>query len=171
MDQRAAGQHRGQVRSWNWHRHQDATGWHPSTGIRISWQQHMGGELPRRDCREAADQLASCAGQSAYDGSIATRKRPADRAGGLTTLKASDAKLARLIDATEPVDTKAWRRARPLGEPFGVLVYSIIGQQISGFAARAIAGRLTARFGGRMPSPAELLALDPADLKSVGLSR
>jgi DNA-3-methyladenine glycosylase II len=52
-----------------------------------------------------------------------------------------------------------------------VLVYSIIGQQISGFAARAIAGRLQDRFGGRLPSPAELLAMDPADLKTVGLSR
>jgi DNA-3-methyladenine glycosylase II len=88
----------------------------------------------------------------------------------LTALKASDPKMARLIDATQPVDVKAWRRARPLGDPFSVLVYSIIGQQISGFAARAIAGRLTERFGGRMPSPSELLALEPADLKSVGLS-
>src|SRR5438874_12764061 len=92
-----------------------------------------------------------------------------DRA--LADLKASDRRLARLIESTEPIDTKAWRRARPLGDPFSVLVYSIIGQQISGFAARAIAGRLTDRFGGRMPSPAELLALDPADLKGVGLSR
>jgi DNA-3-methyladenine glycosylase II len=89
----------------------------------------------------------------------------------LAALKATDRKLARLIDATEPIDSKAWRRGRPLGDPFSVLVYSIIGQQISGFAARAIAGRLSERFGGRMPSPAELLALDPADLKSVGLSR
>jgi DNA-3-methyladenine glycosylase II len=79
--------------------------------------------------------------------------------------------MARLIDATKPVDSKAWRRARPLGDPFSVLVYSIIGQQISGYAARAIAGRLTDRFGGRMPSPSELLALDPADLKSAGLSQ
>jgi len=79
--------------------------------------------------------------------------------------------MARLIDATEPVDSKAWRRARPLGDPFSVLVYSIIGQQISGYAARAIAGRLTDRFGGHMPTPAELLALDPVDLKSVGLSQ
>jgi DNA-3-methyladenine glycosylase II len=79
--------------------------------------------------------------------------------------------MARLIEATKPVDAKAWRRARPLGNPFSVLVYSIIGQQISGFAARAIAGRLTERFGGRIPSPAELLALDPGDLKSVGLSQ
>jgi DNA-3-methyladenine glycosylase II len=89
----------------------------------------------------------------------------------LVALKASDPKLARLIDGTEPIDPRAWRSARPLGDPFSVLVYSIIGQQISGFAARAIAGRLTERFGGRMPSPAELLALDPADLKTVGLSR
>src|ERR1700694_2354306 len=79
--------------------------------------------------------------------------------------------MERLIDATEPVDTKAWRRARPLGDPFSVLVYSIIGKQISGYAARAIAGRLTERFGGRMPAPSELLALDPADLKSVGVSQ
>ena len=86
-------------------------------------------------------------------------------------LKSSDAKLARLIDATQPIDAGAWRRARPLGDPFSVLVYSIIGQQISGFAAQAIAGRLTDRFGGRMPTPAELLALDPIDLKSVGLSQ
>jgi DNA-3-methyladenine glycosylase II len=89
----------------------------------------------------------------------------------LAALKASDRKMARLIDATEPVDSKAWRRARPLGDPFSVLVYSIIGQQISGYAARAIAGRLTDRFAGQMPTPAEVLALDPADLKSVGLSR
>src|SRR5256714_11758076 len=122
---------------------------------------------PSRSCRS----ISLPRRQSAYDGSIATKKRPADRDGALTALKASDRKLARLTDATEPVDSKAWRRARPLGEPFGVLVYSIIGQQISGFAARAIAGRLQERFGGRLPSPAELLALDPVDLKSVGLSR
>jgi DNA-3-methyladenine glycosylase II len=108
---------------------------------------------------------------SGYDGSIAALKTSTRRDRALAALKASDRKLARLIEATEPVDAKAWRRARPLGDPFSVLVYSIIGQQISGFAARAIAGRLQERFGGRMPTPAELLALDPVDLKSVGLSR
>jgi DNA-3-methyladenine glycosylase II len=86
-------------------------------------------------------------------------------------LRASDRKIARLIDATKPVDPTAWRTARPGGDAFGVLVSSIIGQQISGFAARAIAGRLRERFDGRMPSPPELLALDPAALKTVGLSR
>ena len=86
-------------------------------------------------------------------------------------MKASDRKIARLIETTEPIDPGAWRKARPLGDPFSVLIYSIIGQQISGFAARAIAGRLQERFAGRIPSPTELLAMDPADLKSVGLSQ
>jgi DNA-3-methyladenine glycosylase II len=86
-------------------------------------------------------------------------------------LKASDRRLARLIDATEPIDLKAWRKAQAVDDPFGVLVYSIIGQQISGFAHRAIVGRLRERFAGRMPSPAELLGTDPTALKSVGLSR
>jgi DNA-3-methyladenine glycosylase II len=94
----------------------------------------------------------------------------AQRARALAALKASDRKLAQLIEVTEPIDLKAWRRARPVGDPFSVLVYSIIGQQISGYAARAIAGRLLERFGGRMPSPAELVAMDPADLKTVGFS-
>jgi DNA-3-methyladenine glycosylase II len=58
-----------------------------------------------------------------------------------------------------------------VGDAFSVLIYSIIGQQISGFAARAIAGRLQERFAGRMPTPAELLAMDPAALKTVGLSQ
>jgi DNA-3-methyladenine glycosylase II len=84
---------------------------------------------------------------------------------------ASDRKLARLIEATKPVDPEAWRRARPVGDAFGVLVYSIIGQQISGFAARAIAGRLTEHFDGRMPTPAEILETDAATLKTIGLSR
>lgn len=106
-----------------------------------------------------------------YDRLVATTRTPSRRNGALAALKASDRKLARLIDATEPIDPAAWRRGRPLGDAFSVLVYSIIGQQISGFAARAIAGRLQERFGGRMPSPAELLTVNPADLKTVGLSR
>jgi DNA-3-methyladenine glycosylase II len=102
-------------------------------------------------------------------GSIDSRASLRDHA--LAALKASDPKLAALIEETGPVDPKAWRKARPVGDAFSVLLYSIIGQQISGFAARAIAGRLQERFGGRMPSPAELLALDPAALKSSGFSR
>ncbi|HEY9287526.1 MAG TPA: DNA-3-methyladenine glycosylase 2 family protein [Candidatus Dormibacteraeota bacterium] len=89
---------------------------------------------------------------------------------GLAALRKSDPKLARLIEQTT-IDPTAWRSERPLGDAFGVLVASIIGQQISGYAARAIGRRLADRFGGRMPSPQQLLATEPQALKEVGLSR
>ena len=101
----------------------------------------------------------------------ASVRTPASHDRALARLKASDRKLAGLIEATEPIDLQTWRKARPVEDAFSTLVYSIIGQQISGFAARAIAGRLRDRFAGRMPSPVELIAADPADLKGVGLSR
>jgi DNA-3-methyladenine glycosylase II len=89
----------------------------------------------------------------------------------VAALKASDRKLARLIESTDPVDVTAWRRGRQLDDAFSTLVYGIIGQQISGYAARAIAGRLREHFGGRMPTPAELAATDGDTLRKVGLSR
>jgi DNA-3-methyladenine glycosylase II len=89
----------------------------------------------------------------------------------IDALKASDRKLARLIESTDPVDVAAFRRGRQLDDAFSTLVYGIIGQQISGFAARAIAGRLREHFGGRMPTPAELAATDSEVLRKVGLSR
>src|SRR5437899_10268879 len=95
---------------------------------------------------------------------------PSRRDRALADLKASDRRLARLIEATEPIDTKAWRRARPLGDPFSVLIYSIIGQQISGYAARSIAGRLQERFGGRMSPQAELVNLRGTDYRAFEIS-
>ncbi len=86
-------------------------------------------------------------------------------------MKATDRKIARIIDASEPIDLKSWRKARSAGNPFSVLVYSIIAQQLSGFAARAIAGRLSDRFNGRMPTPRQVLAMRRATLRTIGLSR
>jgi DNA-3-methyladenine glycosylase II len=51
-------------------------------------------------------------------------------------------------------------------------VRAIIGQQLSVTAARAIYGRLTELFGGRPPTPQELLDQDPETMRAaVGLSR
>jgi DNA-3-methyladenine glycosylase II len=51
-------------------------------------------------------------------------------------------------------------------------VRAITGQQLSVLAARAIYGRLTDRFGGRAPTPQEILADDPEELRAAaGLSR
>jgi DNA-3-methyladenine glycosylase II len=50
-------------------------------------------------------------------------------------------------------------------------VRAIVGQQLSTKAARAIYTRLTDRFGGRTPTPAEVLAEDPEELRTAaGLS-
>ena len=49
---------------------------------------------------------------------------------------------------------------------------SIVGQQLSVKAARAIYERLLARFGGQPPTPEQVLADDPEELRAAaGLSR
>ena len=88
----------------------------------------------------------------------------------LEELHASDATLAELIDAAGPLDLEARRRGRPT-DPYGALVRTIVGQQLSVKAARSIYERLTALFGGRTPTPEELVAADPEEVRAVGLSR
>jgi DNA-3-methyladenine glycosylase II len=57
------------------------------------------------------------------------------------------------------------------GDVYGALLRAIVGQQLSVKAAQAIYGRLLERFGGRPPTPAEVLADDPDALRTaVGLS-
>lgn len=58
----------------------------------------------------------------------------------------------------------------PMGSIFEAFARSIANQQISGAVARTILGRLTAKFAGRFPTPAELAATPVADLRAVGFS-
>ena len=88
----------------------------------------------------------------------------------LEQLRESDPVMRRLVDQHGPLDEEERRRGRPL-EPYGALVRSIVGQQLSTKAARTIYERLTELFGGKTPSPAELLAADPEEVRSAGLSR
>ena len=88
----------------------------------------------------------------------------------LEQLRRSDPVMRGLVDEHGPLDEEQRRRGRPL-EPYGALVRSIVGQQLSTKAARSIYERLTALFDGRTPTPAELLAADPEEVRSVGLSR
>jgi DNA-3-methyladenine glycosylase II len=63
-------------------------------------------------------------------------------------------------------------RGGPARDHYGALLRAIVGQQLSTGAARSIYGRLTARYDGRTPSPAEVLADDPEKLRAAaGLSR
>jgi DNA-3-methyladenine glycosylase II len=79
--------------------------------------------------------------------------------------------MRRLIDARPGFDPEAWRRYGPAPDPFGTLLRVVTGQQVSTSAASAILGRLSALFGGRLPTPSELLTTEEGDLRSVGLSR
>jgi DNA-3-methyladenine glycosylase II len=85
-------------------------------------------------------------------------------------LRKADPVLARLIDAHPDFHPRAWLEELPPLDAFGTLVFQVIGQQLSVRATRAILGRLEQHFGGRLPSPAELLAVDPQVLRDSGMS-
>jgi len=85
-------------------------------------------------------------------------------------LRAADPVLASLIDQRPDFDPAAWRAELPPMDLYGALLFQVIGQQLSVAATRTILGRIQALFGGRLPSPAELLALDPDRLRAAGLS-
>jgi DNA-3-methyladenine glycosylase II len=77
--------------------------------------------------------------------------------------------MAQLVDRIGPLDRGRRRRGRP-DDAYGALVRSITGQQLSTKAAATIYGRLTELYGGRTPTPQEILDTDPQQLRGVGLS-
>jgi DNA-3-methyladenine glycosylase II len=85
-------------------------------------------------------------------------------------LRAADPVIARLIDERPDFDPQAWRTQLPPMDLFGALLFQVLGQQLSVAATRTILGRIQAMFDGRLPAPAELLALDPERLRAAGLS-
>jgi DNA-3-methyladenine glycosylase II len=85
-------------------------------------------------------------------------------------LRAADPVLARLIDERPDFDPQAWMEQLPAMDLYGALLFQVAGQQLSVAATRTILGRIEALFGGRLPAPAELLALDPARIREAGLS-
>ena len=85
-------------------------------------------------------------------------------------LRGADDTLRKIIDERGPLDLETRTRGRP-SDPYGALLRSIVGQQLSTKAARSIYGRLTEQFGGRAPTPQELLEADPEVVRSAGLSR
>jgi DNA-3-methyladenine glycosylase II len=79
--------------------------------------------------------------------------------------------LAEVIEAVGKLpDARDGRPDRD--DHYGALVRAIAGQQLSVKAARAIYGRLTARFDGRPPTPKEIIEDEPEELRAAaGLSR
>jgi DNA-3-methyladenine glycosylase II len=85
-------------------------------------------------------------------------------------LRSADPVLARLIDARPDFDPRAWMTQLPPMDLYGALLFQVIGQQLSVPATRHTLGRIEDLFGGHLPSPVELLAVDPGKLREAGLS-
>jgi len=85
-------------------------------------------------------------------------------------LRAADPVMGRLIDDRPAFDPRAWMTQLPAMDLFGALLFQVAGQQLSVAATRRILGRVEAMFGGRLPSPAELLRVEPGQLREAGLS-
>jgi DNA-3-methyladenine glycosylase II len=85
-------------------------------------------------------------------------------------LRDGDAVLARLIDERPDFDPRAWMAQLPPMDLYGALLFQVAGQQLSVPATRRTLARIQALFGGHLPSPTELLSVDPGSLRQAGLS-
>jgi DNA-3-methyladenine glycosylase II len=91
---------------------------------------------------------------------------PKLHAKALAHLGAEDPVLGSWIAQAGPCGLRRYRE----GSHFAHIAQSIVYQQLSGKAAATIHGRLTALYGGRSPTPKELLATRTPKLRAVGLS-
>ena len=87
-----------------------------------------------------------------------------------SSLRDADPVLARLIDDRPDFDPRGWLAELPPMDLYGALLFQVTGQQLSVAATRRTLARIQDLFGGQLPSPAALLALDPARLRAAGLS-
>jgi DNA-3-methyladenine glycosylase II len=85
-------------------------------------------------------------------------------------LRRADPVLRELIDARPDFHPRAWLNELPPLDAFGMLTFQVVGQQLSVSATRTIVSRLRERFDGHLPSPEELLAVDPHELRAAGMS-
>ncbi len=85
-------------------------------------------------------------------------------------LRHADPVLARLIEDRPAFDPRAWLAQLPPMDLYGALLFQVVGQQLSVPATRRILARIEALFGGHLPSPTELLGVDPGKLREAGLS-
>ena len=85
-------------------------------------------------------------------------------------LRNADPVLARLIDDRPDFDPRAWMALLPPMDLYGALLFQVAGQQLSVPATRRTLARIEALFDGHLPTPAELLGVDPGKLREAGLS-
>ena len=85
-------------------------------------------------------------------------------------LRDADPVLAPLIDERPDFDPRAWMTELPPMDLYGALLFQVTGQQLSVAATRRTLARIEDLFGGHLPAPTELLAVDPGRLREAGLS-
>jgi DNA-3-methyladenine glycosylase II len=89
---------------------------------------------------------------------------------GVGALRDADPVMRAIIDEVGTDGLEDFRTGLP-SDSYATLIRAIAGQQLSNRAAAAIYDKLLARYGGRPPAPAELLADDPEELRvAAGLS-
>lgn len=88
-----------------------------------------------------------------------------------THLREADPVLARIIDRDPTFDPRAWLDELPPMDIFGAALFQVTGQQLSVASTRRTIGRIQLLFDGHLPSPSELLSVEPIQLRAAGLSR
>jgi DNA-3-methyladenine glycosylase II len=78
--------------------------------------------------------------------------------------------LARLIDERPDFDPRGWLAQLPPMDLYGALLFQVTGQQLSVAATRRTLARIEDLFGDHLPAPAELLGVEPGQLRAAGLS-
>jgi DNA-3-methyladenine glycosylase II len=106
----------------------------------------------------------------------ASRKRASSRDGSfgdaaaVDALRTADPVMRAIIDEVGADGLEDFRTSLP-SDSYATLIRAIAGQQLSNSAAAAIYNKILARYGGRAPTPAEILADDPDELRiAAGLS-
>jgi DNA-3-methyladenine glycosylase II len=85
-------------------------------------------------------------------------------------LAASDPVMAALLERADAAAIAARRARRADVDAYGMLLRSVVGQQLSVKAAATIYARVLDLFGGATPAPQALLDADPQRLRDAGLS-
>jgi DNA-3-methyladenine glycosylase II len=99
------------------------------------------------------------------------KRKATSQKAAVEELRAADPTMAGLIDMCGVISSPPRKKAAP-EEHYGALLHAVVNQQLSVKAGAAIYGRLTERFGGHTPTPEQLLADEPEELRAaVGLSR
>ena len=88
----------------------------------------------------------------------------------VAALREADPVLRGVIDQIGTSGLGDFRHYLP-SDSYATLIRAIAGQQLSNAAAASIYNKLLERYGGRAPTPAEILAEDPEELRvAAGLS-